>query len=560
MKIKKSYASGSSILPLIGMTIGDKFDEIVACFSERPALVSVHQNIRLNYGELANEVNSLAKAFIASGITKGDRIGIWSPNNVEWVICQYASAKIGAILVTINPAYRSHELSYVLKQSECKALVIQNQFKTSNYEEMILELCPNLSLCQAGKLESPDFETLAFVISTSSSTLSGICDWQEFKTLGSTVSDELLASHQGNLDFDEAINIQYTSGTTGFPKGATLSHHNILNNGFFTAETMNLSPEDRLVAPVPLYHCFGMVMANLGCLTHSACVIYPSESFEPLATLQTIEKESATTLFGVPTMFIAELAEPSFSDFDLSTLRTGIMAGAPCPIETMKQVNELMHMTEVEIAYGMTETSPVSFQTRVDAPFDKRVSTVGTVHPHVEVKIINPDKQSLCPTNEMGELCTRGYSVMLGYWKNEAATAEAIDKDGWMHTGDLAIMDEDGYVDIVGRIKDMIVRGGENVYPREIEEYLMTRDSIEAVQVTGIPDPRYGEEIIAWVVIKEGQEDSETSIKDFCKGAIAHYKIPKHIRFSTEFPMTVTGKIQKFKMQEISIEELGLAP
>jgi len=553
-----SYASGPADKALLGTPIPKLFDQIVAQHGDREAVVSIHQDVRLTYAQLADRVNKLAKAFISAGFEKGDRVGIWSPNNVEWLTTQYATAKAGIILVTINPAYRVHELAYVLEQSGCRGLVMQNQFKTSDYEGMITELCPELAEDFAGALNNEKFPNLKAVISMTSSDLAGIYDWTDFLGLASNKSDEELNVRQSNQDMDDAINIQYTSGTTGFPKGATLSHHNILNNGYFVASAMNFTEEDRLVVPVPLYHCFGMVMGNLGCLSHGACAIYPSEGFEPEAVLQAVQAEKATALYGVPTMFIAELALPNFSDYELSTLRTGIMAGAPCPIETMKQVNESMHMTEVEIAYGMTETSPVSFQTRVDSPLDKRVSTVGRVHPHVEVKIIDPETGSICPVGEMGELCTRGYSVMLGYWENPEATATAIDPNGWMHTGDTAIMDGDGYVNIVGRIKDMIVRGGENVYPREIEEYLMTHDSIEAVQVTGVPDPKYGEEIIAWVSLVGGAEMSENDVKEYCKGKIAHYKVPRYIRFSADFPMTVTGKVQKFKMREISIKELDL--
>ncbi len=553
-----SYASGPADKALLGTPIPKLFDQIVAQHGDREAVVSIHQDVRLTYAQLADRVNKLAKAFISAGFEKGDRVGIWSPNNVEWLTTQYATAKAGIILVTINPAYRVHELAYVLEQSGCRGLVMQNQFKTSDYEGMITELCPELAEDFAGALNNEKFPNLKAVISMTSSDLAGIYDWTDFLGLASNKSDEELNVRQSNQDMDDAINIQYTSGTTGFPKGATLSHHNILNNGYFVASAMNFTEEDRLVVPVPLYHCFGMVMGNLGCLSHGACAIYPSEGFEPEAVLQAVQAEKATALYGVPTMFIAELALPNFSDYELSTLRTGIMAGAPCPIETMKQVNESMHMTEVEIAYGMTETSPVSFQTRVDSPLDKRVSTVGRVHPHVEVKIIDPETGSICPVGEMGELCTRGYSVMLGYWENPEATATAIDPNGWMHTGDTAIMDGDGYVNIVGRIKDMIVRGGENVYPREIEEYLMTHDSIEAVQVTGVPDPKYGEEIIAWVSLVGGAEMSENDVKEYCKGKIAHYKVPRYIRFSADFPMTVTGKVQKFKMREISIKELGV--
>jgi fatty-acyl-CoA synthase len=540
------------------MPIGTLFDDIVAQHGEREAVVSVHQDLRLSYQDLARRVNTLARAFIASGFNKGDRVGIWSPNNVEWLVTQYATAKVGIILVTINPAYRLHELAFVLEQSGCKGLVLQNQFKTSDYEALICELCPQLESCEPGKLRSENFADLSLVISMTESTVPGITNWQDFLELAEQSTEAELAQRQAQQDMDDAINIQYTSGTTGFPKGATLSHHNILNNGYFVAGIMNFGVEDRLIVPVPLYHCFGMVMGNLGCLSHGACVIYPAEGFEPEAVLRAVELERATALYGVPTMFIAELALPNFADFDLSSLRTGIMAGAPCPIETMKQVNELMHMTEVEIAYGMTETSPVSFQTRVDSPLDKRVSTVGAVHPHVEVKIIDADSGKICPVQEMGELCTRGYSVMLGYWKNPEATATAIDDKGWMHTGDIAVMDAEGYVNIVGRIKDMIVRGGENVYPREIEEFLMTHTAVEAVQVTGVPDPKFGEEIIAWISIKAGSELSEEAVKEFCRGQIAHFKVPRYIRFGEDFPMTVTGKVQKFKMREISIEELGL--
>ena len=558
MTLALSYASGASDKPLLGSTIGEFFNYAVQHYSDREAIVSIHQQVRLTYWQLAERVDILAKAFIQADFKKGDRIGIWSPNNVEWLITQYATAKVGLILVTINPAYRSHELAYVLKQSGCKGLVLQNKFKSSNYEQMLCELCPELRKVSPGKLVSKEFELLTTIISTTESPISGIYSWDEFNHLGNESSDQLLVSRLEDQDMDDPINIQYTSGTTGFPKGATLSHHNILNNGYFVAETMNFDESDRLVVPVPLYHCFGMVMANLGCLTHGACAIYPSEAFEPEAVLDAVQKEKATALYGVPTMFIAELALPNFSEYDLKTLRTGIMAGAPCPVDTMNQVNEKMNMTEVEIAYGMTETSPVSFQTRVDSPFEKRVSTVGSVHPHVEVKIINPDTNKLCSVGEMGELCTRGYSVMLGYWENPEATSLAIDDCGWMHTGDTAVMDEDGYVNIVGRIKDMVVRGGENIYPREIEEYLMTHADIEDVQVTGVPDEKYGEEIIAWVRLSGENDLSEKDIMDFCRGKIAHYKVPRYIRFCNEFPMTVAGKVQKYKMREISTKELNL--
>ena len=558
MTLSVSYASGSSDKPLLGSTIGKFFDYAAGRYAEREAVVSIHQQVRFTYSQLAERVNKLAKAFISAGFQKGDRIGIWSPNNVQWLITQYATAKAGLILVTINPAYRSHELAYVLRQSGCKGLVLQNKFRSSNYEQMLCELCPELPNVSTGKLLSIEYEQLTTIISTTESSVSGIYSWAEFNDLSNDSSDQDLDARLNGQDMDDPINIQYTSGTTGFPKGATLSHHNILNNGYFVAETMNFDESDRLVVPVPLYHCFGMVMANLGCLTHGACVVYPSEAFEPEAVLHAVQSERATALYGVPTMFIAELALPNFSEYDLKTLRTGIMAGAPCPVDTMTQVNERMNMTEVEIAYGMTETSPVSFQTRVDSPVEKRVSTVGKVHPHVEVKIINPDTNKLCGVGEMGELCTRGYSVMLGYWENPEATSLAIDGHGWMHTGDTAVMDLDGYVNIVGRIKDMIVRGGENIYPREIEEYLIAHKDIEDVQVTGVPDEKFGEEIIAWVKLNGDSDLSEDDVKGFCKGRIAHYKVPRYIRFCKEFPMTVTGKVQKYKMREISIGELNL--
>ena len=558
MTLAVSYASGPSDKPLLGSTIGKFFDYAAGRYAEREAVVSIHQQVRFTYSQLAERVNKLAKAFISAGFQKGDRIGIWSPNNVQWLITQYATAKAGLILVTINPAYRSHELAYVLRQSGCKGLVLQNTFRSSNYEQMLCELCPELPNVSTGKLVSIEYEHLTTIISTTESSVSGIYNWADFNDLSNDSSDQDLDARLNSQDMDDPINIQYTSGTTGFPKGATLSHHNILNNGYFVAETMNFDESDRLVVPVPLYHCFGMVMANLGCLTHGACAIYPSETFEPEAVLHAVQSERATALYGVPTMFIAELALPNFSEYDLKTLRTGIMAGAPCPVDTMTQVNERMHMTEVEIAYGMTETSPVSFQTRVDSPAEKRVSTVGKVHPHVEVKIINPDTNKLCTVGEMGELCTRGYSVMLGYWENPEATSLAIDGHGWMHTGDTAVMDLDGYVNIVGRIKDMIVRGGENIYPREIEEYLIGHKDIEDVQVTGVPDEKFGEEIIAWVKLNGDSDLSEDDVKGFCKGRIAHYKVPRYIRFCKEFPMTVTGKVQKYKMREISIDELNL--
>ncbi len=553
-----SYTSGTSDTPLLGLTIGDMFDQTAATYPDQPALISRHQNIRLTYRELQAQVNQCARALLHLGIAKGQRVGIWSPNRAEWCITQFATAKIGAILVNINPSYRLHELEYVLNQSGCSAIVIAAAFKTSNYTEMLNSLAPELAHCEIGKLQAEKLPELRTVIRMSEDRVPGMLPWPELMALGDRVSEEELQRVQREQEFDDPINIQYTSGTTGFPKGATLSHHNILNNGYFVARLQNFSHEDKLCIPVPLYHCFGMVMGNLGCITHGAAMVYPAEGFDPQATLDAVQEERCTSLYGVPTMFIAELAHPDFAKYDFSSLRTGVMAGSPCPIEVMKRVNTEMHMPEVEICYGMTETSPVSTQTRVDSPLDKRVSTVGLVGPHLEIKIVDPATGKVVPVGQPGELCTRGYSVMLGYWNNPEATANAIDPARWMHTGDLATMDEEGYLNIVGRIKDMIIRGGENVYPREIEEFLYTHPKISDVQIIGVPDPKYGEEIMAWVQLKAGESATTEEIREFCQGKIAHYKIPRYVKFVDSFPMTVTGKIQKFVMRQQSIEELGL--
>lgn len=554
----KSYTCGVSDTPLLGMTIGDMFDQIVAKYPENEALISRHQNIRYTYREFQEKVNECARALLALGIQKGDRVGVWSPNCAEWTIVQFATSKIGAIQVNINPSYRLHELEYALNQSGCCAIVTATQFKTSEYTNMLYELAPELNNSQPGQLQAERVPQLRTVIRLHSPSSPGMYSWEDMLAFAKEKTAEELAAVQATLAFDEAINIQYTSGTTGYPKGATLSHHNILNNGYLVARIMKFSDQDRLIVPVPLYHCFGMVMGNLGCMTHGATVIYASEGFEPAEVLKTVEAEKATALFGVPTMFIAELEHPDFDTFDLSTLRTGIMAGSPCPVEVMKKVNNLMNMKEVEIAYGMTETSPVSTQTRHDAPLEKRVSTVGRVLPHTEVKIINPETGQVVPIGEKGELCTRGYCVMLGYWNDEEKTQAAIDSARWMHTGDLATMDEEGYLNIVGRIKDMVIRGGENVYPREIEEFLYGHPKVSDVQVIGIPDPKYGEEIMAWVKLKEGETAHAADIKAYCKGKIAHFKIPRYIKFTEDFPMTVTGKIRKVEMREISMKELGI--
>jgi fatty-acyl-CoA synthase len=534
------------------------FDQIVERYPDNEALVSRHQDLRYSYRQLQQQVNQCARALMAVGLQKGERIGIWSPNNAEWAITQFATSKIGAILVNINPSYRTHELAYALKQSGCSALVLSPRFKTSNYTQIIYDLALELRHCQPSHLQAEELPDLRAIIRLGAEPAAGMWTWNELLAMSDQVSEAELAERQRQQEFDDPINIQYTSGTTGYPKGATLSHHNILNNGYFVAEIMKFTDQDRLVIPVPLYHCFGMVMGNLGCITHGATMIYPSEGFDPKLVLEAIQAERATAVYGVPTMFIAELDHPEFSGYDLSSLRTGIMAGSPCPVEVMKKVNTLMNMHEAEIAYGMTETSPVSFQTRADAPLDKRVSTVGQVHPHQEVKIIEPGINKIMPIGQPGELCTRGYSVMLGYWNNPEATQAAIDSAHWMHTGDLAVMDNEGYVNIVGRIKDMIIRGGENVYPREIEEFLYTCPKISDVQIIGIPDPKSGEEIMAWVKLREGEAATPEELRDFCRDKIAHYKIPRYFKFVDSFPMTVTGKIQKYLMREQSIKELGL--
>ena len=553
-----SYVHGASDVPLIGATIGDLLDRVVAQYPDQEALVSYHQGLRYTYGELRAACDQFARGLLALGVTKGDRIGIWAPNHAEWVVAQFATPKIGAILVNINPAYRTHELEYALKQSGCSALIIAPPFKTSRYADLLHEVCPELDDCGPGELRAARLPELRTVIAFGDQRVPGAYHWDDVLARADETSADTLAARQAEQAFDDAINIQYTSGTTGFPKGATLSHHSILNNGFFIGEWMRLTPDDRLCIPVPFYHCFGMVLGNLACVTHAATMVIPAEAFDPRKTLEAVQAERCTGLHGVPTMFIAELALPEFASFDLSTLRTGIMAGSPCPIEVMKQVNTRMNMGEVTICYGMTETSPVSFQSTTDDPLEKRVSTVGRVHPHVECKIIDPATGQVVPRGETGELLSRGYIVMLGYWGNEAATREAIDAGRWMHTGDLATMDAEGYVNIVGRSKDMIIRGGENIYPREIEEFLYSHPQVRDVQVVGVPDERYGEAVMAWVILKEGETATEETLRDYCRDKIAHYKIPRHWKFTDSFPMTITGKIQKYKMRETAVEELGL--
>jgi fatty-acyl-CoA synthase len=541
-----SYDHGVSEKKLIGETIGAFFDRTVEAHRDREALVVRHQNVRWSWGELGRRVDELAAGLLTLGLERGDRVGIWSPNTSEWTLAQFATAKAGLVLVNVNPAYRRAELEYAMNKVECRALILAPALKTSNYLEIVEDLVKD------GKLPH-----LKHVIRLGKEKTPGMLNFDDVATAGGNAEKTRIAELAPLLQFDDAINIQFTSGTTGFPKGATLSHHNILNNGYFVGEGLKLTPEDRLCIPVPLYHCFGMVMGNLGCLTHGSTMVYPSEAFDPLATLQAVAEERCTALYGVPTMFIAQLDHPEFAKFDLKSLRTGIMAGSPCPIEVMKKVQSHMHMGEVTIAYGMTETSPVSTQCATDDPVERRVSTVGQVLPHIEIKIVDTEGRAV-PRGETGEFCTRGYSVMKGYWNDEAKTKEAVDEAGWMHTGDLATMDEQGYVNIVGRLKDMIIRGGENVYPREIEEFLYRHPKVQDVQVIGVPDLRYGEAVCAWIKLHAGQTATDEEIRAFCQGQIAHYKIPRYIEFVPEFPMTITGKIQKFVMREQTIEKLGL--
>ena len=533
-----SYVHGASETPLLGETIFQNLRRTAERHGDREALVVAHQGHRSTYRELVAECELVGRGLLARGVRRGDRVGIWSPNRYEWVITQYATAAIGAILVNINPAYRTSELEYVLNQSGISFLILAAGFRQADYRAMLAEVkgrCPELR--EALILED---------------------GWEALERDGAGASPAVQREVEASLQFDDPINIQYTSGTTGFPKGATLTHHNILNNGYFIGETLHYTAQDRVCIPVPFYHCFGMVLGNLACTTHGATMVIPAEAYDPVAVMETVQKEGCTSLYGVPTMFIGELEHPRFKEFDFSSLRTGIMAGSPCPVEVMKKVQTVMHIPEMTIAYGMTETSPVSTQCATDDPLVKRVSTVGRVHPHVEIKIVDPATGAVVPRGESGELCSRGYIVMLGYWNNEQATRQAIDAARWMHTGDLATMDELGYVNIVGRIKDMIIRGGENIYPREVEEFLYGHPAIADVQVIGVPSEKYGEEVMAWVKLREGGAVSGDDLAAWCKGKIASYKIPRHWKFVDSFPMTVTGKVQKFKMREAAVEELGL--
>ncbi|MDM0042912.1 AMP-binding protein [Variovorax dokdonensis] len=556
-----SYAKGATDLPLIEQTIGDFFDDMVARQPDREALVSRHEGRRFTYRELQAASNQLASALLRSGLEPGDRVGIWSHNNVAWVLMQIATAKAGLILVNVNPAYRTAEVEYALNKVGCKALVTMRSFKTSDYLGMLRELAPELADSKPGELRAarlPHLRRIAWIdVAGQGGEEPGVQRFSDLLASGDA-NDARVAQVQKTLAAGDPINIQFTSGTTGFPKGATLTHRNILNNGLFIGECMKLTSDDRLCIPVPLYHCFGMVLGNLACLTHGSTIVYPNDGFDPLTVLETVQAEKCTGLHGVPTMFIAQLDHPRFAEFDLSTLRTGIMAGSPCPIEVMKRVVDKMHLSQITIAYGMTETSPVSCQSSTDTPLDKRVATVGTVQPHLEIKIVDPETGAVVARGQRGEFCTRGYSVMHGYWDDPEKTAEAIDADRWMHTGDLATMDDEGYVNIVGRIKDMVIRGGENIYPREIEEFLYRHPKVQDVQVVGLPDSKYGEELCAWVIVKPGQSLTEDEVRAFCKGQIAHYKVPRYIRFVDAFPMTVTGKIQKFRIREQMVADLGL--
>ena len=536
-----SEARGENTPPLIEETIGANLERIARQHADREALVEVASGRRWTYAELDADVNRVARGLLAAGIAKGDRVGIWSPNCAEWTLVQYATAKIGAILVNVNPAYRTHELAYVLNQSGLRLLVSATDFKTSDYRAMVAEV----------REHADALDRVVFL---------GTPDWDELLAAGEDLPADAVPARMSTLENTDPINIQYTSGTTGFPKGATLAHRNLLTNGFFTTELINFTHEDRLAIPVPFYHCFGMVMGNLGCTTHGAAMVIPAPGFDPGITLQTVQDERCTGVYGVPTMFIAMQNHPDFASFDLSTLRTGVMAGSICPVEVMKRCIDDMHMAEVSICYGMTETSPVSCQTRSDDDLDRRTATIGRVHPHVEVKVVDPVSGETVPRGEPGELCTRGYSVMLGYWDEPEKTAEAIDEDGWMHTGDLAVMREDGYCNIVGRIKDMVIRGGENIYPREIEEFLYTHPDIEDVQVIGVPDEKYGEELCAWIKMRAGAEPLDAAaVREFATGKLAHYKIPRYVMVVEDFPMTVTGKIRKVQMREEAASRLGLA-
>ncbi len=557
-KIHSSYASGTGSTPLLGCTIGDALDTTARAYSNSPALVSCHQNQRLSFAELSAAVERFARGLMHLGVQKGDRVGIWATNCSEWVIAQFATAKIGAILVNVNPAYRAYELKFALEQSGCQTLIMVPNFKNADFVSIFFETCPEAKAAKAGTLSAADLPFLKNLILIDKTHPDSFFGWNQILAMGDHVAFAELRQREAGLAFDEPINIQYTSGTTGHPKGAVLSHHNILNNALLVAECMRIAPGDRICVPVPFYHCFGMVMGNMAAVLKASTIVIPAPHFDALRTLEAVAEERCTALYGVPTMFRAELEHPEFDRFDLRSLRTGIMAGSPCPIQLMKRVVAEMHCPEITIAYGQTESSPVITQTTTDDPIELRVTTVGRALPHTEIKIIDPATGKIVPRGTQGELCTRGYCVMKGYYNNEQATRAAVDPDGWLHTGDIAVMREDGYCRIAGRVKDMIIRGGENIYPREIEEFLYTCPGISEVQIVGIPSAKYGEEVAAWVKLQPGAALSAEEIRAFCRGQIASFKIPRYVKMVNEFPMTVTGKIQKFRMREIMIHELGL--
>jgi fatty-acyl-CoA synthase len=555
---QRSYFSGVGGPALLGLCVGEVLDRTASAYPDQPSLVVRHQNRRYTYREFCAEVELAARGLLHLGVQRGDRVGVWATNCAEWVITQFATAKIGAILVNINPAYRAYELEYVLRQSECQALLLIQGFRDCDYVSTLASVCPEIETSRAGELSSGKLPYLKHLIFIGDGAPSGMFHWNDLKEMGQRVPESDLRAREAGLDFDGPVNIQYTSGTTGFPKGVVLSHHNIVNNGLLIGAAMKITARDKICIPVPFYHCFGMVIGNMTAVVTGAAMVIPAPYFDALATLEAVERECCTALYGVPTMFIAELEHPEFSRFDLRCLRTGMMAGSPCPIEVMRRVVEQMHCREMTIAYGLTETSPVVTQTTNEDPIELRVTTVGKPLPHTEIKIADTQTGHPLPTGMTGELCARGYMVMKGYYKDADATHGILDSDGWLHSGDLAVMDENGYCRITGRVKDMIVRGGENIYPREIEEFLYTCPGISDVQVVGVPDRKYGEEVVAWVKLKNGAELSEQDIKDFCRGRISNFKIPRYVRFVDSFPMTVTGKIQKFRMRQVSIVELGL--
>ncbi len=556
-QVRLSYAYGTSSQPLLGMTIGEKFDQACQQYAEQDAVVSVHQNVRLSYKQLQDQVNAFACSLIQLGLEKGDRIAIWSPNCVEWTITQFAAFKAGMILVNLNPAYKSSELEYVLNKVSCKALVIAAQFKTSNYQEILTKIAPELTESVDKRLSAKRLPHLQHVIKIDHEQHIGIHRFSDLLPEPTAAQLNQLQAIAADLQFDETINIQFTSGTTGNPKGTMLTHNNILNNGYFVGEAIHLGPEDRVCISVPLFHCFGMVMGNLACITHGSTMVYPSAVFNPLDTLKTIQQEKCTAAYGVPTMFIAMLEHEQFDEFDLSSLRTGIMAGSPCPREIMQRVIDRMHMSEITICYGMTETAPVSAQSSTSDSVEHRVGTVGRVHPHLEIKIVD-ENGKVVPRGKLGELCVRGYSVMLGYWEDNDKTQEVIDVAKWMHTGDIAEMDDEGFVKIKGRIKDVVIRGGENLFPKEIEDFLYTHPDVSDVQVIGLPDAKYGEELCACIILHEHHQVNEEAIRKYCAEHISHNKVPRYVRFFTEFPMTASGKAQKFKLQELMRQELQL--